>query len=362
MADVKKSWYSATEKYDVAETDKVLVYDGTTSYTVALDKLKNLTFNSATDKLSPNDTDTVIVYEGDIAYKVQASKLRGSGTGSGSIDITTVTEKLSANDDDKLIIFENTDMYKISVDKIKGVNNVTDTYAEFTGADGKLYRVQVDPLGNLYAIKSEAYTATDPLPTDNTNVKYQALIINQIYGGGSALSDTAVSHSFIELYNLSANEFNLKGIYLWYKSGTSAWESMPLIGIIPPYSSFLIRGSAHNSLFKDTSRLKIKNYDMDLRDSNGNLKSLPSNGMSVHLTIGNTTPITNPVRKLTDINGVTTVQPAYLDLLGCGGTDTATHTVTAYETNYRFGMSTNCACRRVDFYNGSGAKDISGLS
>ena len=361
MADIKKAWYSVTGKSDVLKTDKILIYDGTTSYTAELDTLKNLTFTSANDKLSPNDSDKVIVYENGIPFKVDVSKVRGTGTG-GSIDIDTVTEKLSANDTDKILVFENSDMYKVSVDKIKGVKNVTDTYAEFTGADGKQYRVQVDSAGNLYAIKSEAYTSTLPLPTDNTNPKYQALIINQVYGGGDALSDAAVSHSFIELYNLSANDLNLRGIYLWYKSGTSAWESAELIGIIPPYSSFLIRGSQHNSLFKDTARLKIKNFDMELKDSNGNLKKLPSNGISVHLTIGNATPGTNPLRKTTDVGGTTTVHPAYLDLLGCGGTNPATHTVSAYETNYRFGMSTNCACRRVDFYNGGAAKDISGYS
>ena len=54
--------------------------------------------------------------------------------------------------------------------------------------------------------------------------------------------------------------------------------------------------------------------------------------------------------------------PAYVDLMGCGGTNTSTDTVTAYEKNYRFGMDRKHACRRIDFYNGGKAKDISGYS
>lgn len=283
MADVKKNWYSATQKSSVSDTDKILVYDGTNSRTV-------------------------------------------------------------------------------EVSKIRGASNVTNEYVEVTGKDGKLYRIYVDNEGNTKAIKSEAFTAENPSESSNLEGKYQALIINQIWGGGEALTGTAVSHSFIELYNLSNAELNLKGLYLWYKSGTSAWESLELKGIIPAYSSFLIRGAEHNSIHKDDCRLKIEKYDQLFVDINGNPKKLSSNGMSVYISIGNTTPITNPLRSIADISGTVTMQPAYVDLLGCGGVDTSTHTITAYEKNYRFGMSKNCACRRIDFYNGGTALDISGLN
>ena len=271
------------------------------------------------------------------------------------------TQKASVNSTDKVLVYDGSVSRTIQVGLLQGASNLTNEYAELQGADGNLYRVYVNSNGEAKAIKSEAFTATAPKETDNLEGKYQALIINQMYGGGDNLSGTAVSHSFIELYNLSNAELNLKGLYLWYKSGTSAWESLELVGIIPPYSSFLIRGAEHNTKFKDTCRLKIERYDQDLIDSKGLLKKLSANGMSVYVTIGNKTPATNPPRKLTSVDGVTTMQPAYVDLLGCGGTDTATHTITAYEGNYRFGMDKNCACRRIDFYNGGTARDISGL-
>ena len=273
-----------------------------------------------------------------------------------------VTQKASVNDTDKILVYDGTVSRTVQVGLLKGASNLTNEYVELEGKDGNLYRVFIDKEGNTKSVKSEAFTANNPKEEDNLEPKYQALIINQVYGGGDNLSGTAVSHSFIELYNLSNTELNLKGLYLWYKSGTSAWESLELVGIIPPYSSFLVRGAEHNTKFKDTCRLKIENYDQEFLDSNGNPKKFSSNGMSVYISIGNKVPAINPPRSLTNVEGVTTMQPAYIDLLGCGGTDKATHTVTAYETNYQFGMDKNSSCRRIDFYNGGTARDISGYA
>lgn len=273
-----------------------------------------------------------------------------------------INRKNSVNTSDLIMVYDGNSSKLITADLLKGADNLNNEYVELTGEDGNLYRIKVDSLGKAHAIKSEAFTAVNPKPTDNTNDKYQALIINQMWGGGNDLTGTAISHSFIELYNLRGEELNLKGLYLWYKSGTSAWEKMALSGIIPPYSSFLIIGAQHNSIFKDDCRLKIKDYDMVFKDNNGIPKKFSNTGMSVYITIGDETPSANPVRSLTDLAGTTTLQPAYVDLMGCGGTDKASHTVTAYEGNYKFGMSKNCACRRIDFYNGGTALDISGYS
>ena len=145
-----------------------------------------------------------------------------------------ITQKNSVNPTDKILVYDGSNSRIVEVSKIQGSTNVTDEYVELTGADGNLYRVYVDNLGNAKAIKSEAFTAANPSVNDNLEPKYQALIINQMWGGGENLTGTAVSHSFIELYNLSNMELNLKGLYLWYKSGTSAAESLELKGIIPP--------------------------------------------------------------------------------------------------------------------------------
>ncbi len=272
------------------------------------------------------------------------------------------TQKASVNSTDKILVYDGAVSRTVEVGLLQGSTNVTDKYVEVTGGDGKLYRVMVGSDGKAKAIKSEAFTSTLPNETDNTQEKYQRLIINQIYGGGDNLSNTAVSHSFIELYNLSKDELNLRGLYLWYKSGTSAWESLELVGIIPPFSSFLVRGAEHETKFKDGCRLKIEKYDQEFLDMNGNPKRFSDKGMSAYISVGNAIPPVNPLRFITDLTGSPIVQPAYVDLLACGGTDTSTNTVSAFETNYTFGMNKNCSFRRIDFYNGEKkAKDISGF-
>ena len=273
----------------------------------------------------------------------------------------SATQKTTVNDNDKILVYDGSDSRIIEVSLLKGATNLTENYVELKSVDGELYRVYIDAEGNAKAIKSEVFNGAKPSVKDNINPKYQALIINQMWGGGDLLTGTAVSHSFIELYNLNKEELNLRGLYLWYKSGTSAWEKLELQGIIPPYSSFLIRGAEHNSIFKDDCRLKIKEYDQLFLDSNGILKKFSNKGMSVYISIGNETPETNPLRTITDNTGSKITTDAYIDLMGCGGTDVSSDTVTAYETNYMFGMSKNCACRRIDFYNGGKATDISGL-
>lgn len=121
------------------------------------------------------------------------------------------TQKLTVADTDKILVFDGSTSYTVPVSSIKGVDNVTEQYVLLKGQDGASYRLGVDRLGNPYAIKDEAYTAALPNASDNTNDKYQALIINQMWGGGEALTGTSVSHSFIELYNLSEKELNLRG-------------------------------------------------------------------------------------------------------------------------------------------------------
>ena len=122
-----------------------------------------------------------------------------------------VTQKISVNDADKILVYDaNSQVSRtIEVGLLKGADNLTNEYVELEGKDGNLYRVFIDKEGNTKAIKSEAFTANNPNEEDNLEAKYQALIINQIYGGGDNLNGTAVSHSFIELYYLSGTELNL---------------------------------------------------------------------------------------------------------------------------------------------------------
>ena len=96
----------------------------------------------------------------------------------------SVTEKNNVNPTDKILVYDGTNSRLIKAELLKGADNLTHEYVELTGEDGKQYRVYVDRLGNAKAIKSEAFTATNPSVTDNLEPKYQALIINQMWGGG----------------------------------------------------------------------------------------------------------------------------------------------------------------------------------
>lgn len=235
---------------------------------------------------------------------------------------------------------------KVKVSSLKGADNLTSEYVELTGDDGEKYRVAVKN-GELYAYNSKVDTATPPNVGENP--RYDGLIINKMWGGGSSLINTSVSHSFIELYNCKNVEVNLKGLYLWYKSGTGSWQSLELKGIIPPYHSFLIRGAEHNDYHKDFVRCHIDKYDMswDIKFSN--------QGFSAYLCIGSETPEANPVRKTYDaVSGaVTWTNGRYIDMLAAGGVESSQN-VTAYETRFLNCMNEHIGVMREDFANSGG--------
>lgn len=268
------------------------------------------------------------------------------------------TETINPGLEDYLPLIQDGTNKKVKVKYIKGASNLTDEYVELLDDAGEKYRARINDKGEFVAQKAIAYTAEDPDPADNRNL-FQGLIINQIYGGGQALVNTSVSHSFVELYNMTAEEINLKGLYLFYKPKSGDWQSLALQGIVPPYHSFLIRGGEHNSIYKEFVRCKITDYDQ-LWMVDGQGIKFSNAGFSIYLAIGSNDP-GNPIRSTTDLQGIVTYSPRYIDLLAAGGTE-QTDTVASYEVDYNFGMSVDCACRRIDFYNGSSALDISGYN
>lgn len=214
---------------------------------------------------------------------------------------------------------------------------------------GVNYRVYIKN-NKLVSIKEEAFTAT--APSDGDNTLYDGLIINQMYGTGSDINvDTPVSHSFIELYNFTDLEINLKGLYLWYRAKSGTWKSLALSGIVPPKHSFLIRCKQHMDPYADTVTLPILNYDMEWNID------LSNQGFSVYLCIGNETPEDNPVRQVKDADGhIISTNGRYIDLLGAGGKNEG-ETIIAYETRYLSCMDKNTGIHRIDFAN-SGTKNI----
>ena len=154
MAEEKITWYSQTSKNTIKDTDTVMVYDGQKTYTVPFSAIKSALPSSGS-----------------------------GGSGGSTSNWYDTTQKLEPKNTDLFPIYDGTDTYLVPISSIKGVDNVTDEYVLLTGKDGKQYRLMVDYLGNLYAIKDEAYTAKAPAETDNTNDVYQALIVNQMWGG-----------------------------------------------------------------------------------------------------------------------------------------------------------------------------------
>ena len=233
---------------------------------------------------------------------------------------------------------------------LKGASNLGEDFVDLIGDDGKEYRVKIVN-GEAVAIRKEVFTKPDALEGENEQL-FDGLIINQMYGGGDALTGVPVSHGFIELYNFREEEVNLKGLYLWYRAKAGTWQSLKLEGIVPARHSFLIRCSQHAVPFSQGVRCNVMNYDMQW-----NIK-LSDKGFSCYLCIGDEVPEDNPVRFTKDAvtNEVNWTNPRYIDLLGAGGKGEGEEIV-AYETRYLKCMDGNTAVRRIDFAN-SGAKII----
>ena len=227
---------------------------------------------------------------------------------------------------------------------LKGADNLGTDYVDLVGDDGEIYRAKVVN-GRLVATHIDAYEGEDAVDEGKNPNIFTGLIINSMYGGGEAVERTPISHGFIELYNFTNLEINLKGIYLWVRGKAGNWQSLALQGIVPPRHSFLVRCAQHSVLYSHGVRCNIEEYDMqwDIK--------LPSSGFSCYLSIGNETPADNPVRNTKDAQGnITSTNGKYIDLLGAGGKNDG-ETVWAYETRYLQCMDINTGVRRIDFNN-----------
>lgn len=216
--------------------------------------------------------------------------------------------------------------------------NLTGEYVELKSDSTVKYRLRVNNDGEIYVYNSIADTIKDPPITEPG--RFAGLIINHIYGGGQAGSNkTLVSHSFIELYNTTKNEINLKGLSIQYKEYLGKWNVLPLRGIVKPYHSFLIRCAQHSEISRTSVRLKIKDYDMhwDI--------PLTEYGMSVYLCVG-TEACTHNNPANTD--GSNTKATGYIDLVGVGAAG-GSSSVEAYESYFGNIMNKDTSAHRVDF-------------
>ena len=146
----------------------------------------------------------------------------------------------------------------------------------------------------------------------NIGMAEPEIIINQFHGQGGPQQGeavNAVSHGFIELFNSSDRNINLRGKSLQLRNDNSGpWHVLELPNhIMMPGSSFLVvsrewYNTNDDPTYRHVPRYIIQNWDMrwNLRFSN--------NSMSVAI-VNNTTPLTAPHVALAD-------WPRVLDLVG----------------------------------------------
>ncbi len=234
-----------------------------------------------------------------------------------------------------------------------GSGNLTGEYLELTNEKGEAYKIKVNSNGQLEIYKS--LIDKQPLPNPNEPGsdgifhenwdEYKSsdgtgLCINQIYSGGALNSDnTPVSHSFIEIYNHSERDINLRGLSIQYAKIGKEWKVCPLSGILPGNTSYLIRCVQNTNPYKLACRVKIKNFDLDWN------QELSPTGMKVALVVG-TEPLDteNPYRD--PKNGSPSIY-RYIDMLGAGGKE-STQKID-YQEGYfaRHCLDKNTACCRT---------------
>lgn len=215
----------------------------------------------------------------------------------------------------------------------------TTEYVELIASNKKKFRIRVNSEGKLYVYPADADTAADAT-IDDTG-RFKGLQVYQMYGGGNAagVGSVPVSHSFIQLYNNSNNSLNLKGLSIQYAGYKEDWRVLPLVGVIPPFTSFLIRCKQHVPPTVQSLRIKIKNFDMEWD------QEISEHGKKVYLCVG-TEPCKHP--NPFDIDGIKTKAPGYIDMLAAGGKDNV-RLIDGYETSYNHCTDKYTGVFRTDF-------------
>lgn len=269
--------------------------------------------------------------------------------------ISEMTEIINVDNEGYLLMVTNGENKKIKAKYLKGADNLSENYLDLIAENGNKYRMTINNDGSQTIYPIEAYTGSDAIVTFDY---YNGLIINQMYGGGDASGTPPVSHSFIELYNDTGRDINLKGMYLFYKTKGS-WQSLALKGIVPYQHSFLIRGAAcHDSSFStsDLIRCKIDKYDQEWNIS------FSDKGFVAFLAVGNTIPTEDDIvrTKKNSITGETTNSDRFIDIMAGHGTGSDGTTVDHFDvTTARTVLNRNTALRKIDFgFNSSATRSF----
>ncbi|WP_127499237.1 choice-of-anchor I family protein [Paenibacillus glycanilyticus] len=197
-------------------------------------------------------------------------------------------------------------------------------------------------LGTGVAMADGGVTPLTGTPYNTSNeysVSVPHVIINQVYGGGTAASTGVYfTNGFIELYNQTDNDINLSGWSLQYNDrGTSAttgaitsdWKKLDLTGTIKAHSSFLITGAAAN-VAANAGDAKISLTGK--ADQAWDTQFFNNKGMKVVL-MSNQTPLA-----ASDSNPFNTKPAGYVDMVGTGSNDTGSD-IDGYEAAYPTGST-----------------------
>lgn len=202
---------------------------------------------------------------------------------------------------------------------VAGSGNITASYIDLLSTDNvTTYRITVDPEGNLMVVKVEEddEESQKPGPAGSENLK--GLMISMAYAGPADATEESTnicSHSYIELYNGTGGDINLKGCSL--QIGTTTWEKViPLKGIIPAKGCYLVRLNPLASLSSSETKVKITDYDLDAYALDNEIK-LTSDGFKIYLCVSNTVVnVNNPYDTNNGTIGSSII--GYIDLLGVG--------------------------------------------
>ena len=196
------------------------------------------------------------------------------------------------------------------------------------------------PADVLYARDEAGEAGTPYTAQGDYNVGIPHVIVNQIYGGSS---DGAASHSFVELYNQSAQDVDLTGWRLAYRSSrdgddSGEWQYFELAGTIRANGYYLVRcGAAPES-------------DLDFQVPEGDQQwdiQLHNKGVSVALLEDGASDLADTFQgEVTDENR----PEGYVDLLAVQGNDGEDGQVPpVYEGAYAPEQSKKKAVRRQNF-------------
>lgn len=203
-----------------------------------------------------------------------------------------------------------------------GSGNVTASYIDLIASDDSsiTYRITVDSTGNLSITKKDEDDDTPsqkPLAAGARNLK--GLVMDMLYAGpkgANAVSDNICSHSYIELYNSTGTDINLKGCSICI--GVTAWDAVvPLKGTVPAHGYYLIRLNPVSNTSSSTTKVVIDKFDLDAYAINPKA-SITSQGFKAYLQVGLDTPTEQD--PWNSGNGkIKESVIGYVDLVGCMG-------------------------------------------